>query len=80
MLKNFKPHKEPVKWSLLYGLTAGVTSALVLTVNHYVQHREFAWIGIISGITVFLVSVGLGLYVRWYLKKERKRMPDQKKL
>ena len=73
MLKVFKPHKEPVRWGILHGLIAGITSALVLTVNHYVQHKEFAWVGIISGTTVFIVSVGTGFLVRWYLKKELKR-------
>lgn len=78
MLKDYKPHKEPVRWGILHGLIAGITSALVLTVNHYVQHKEFAWVGIISGTTAFIVSAGTGFPVRCYLNMELKRKLSKK--
>lgn len=70
MFKNFRPHKEPVKWGVQFGLIYGFTYALGWTIIHYVQHREFTWVGLISGIFALFVSVGLGVFIKWYQKKE----------
>jgi len=78
MLKDYKPHKEPIRWSIQFGLVFGFTYALVWTVIHYIQNQEFTWIGIISGIASFFAVVGLGYFIRWYQKKELKRKLSKK--
>jgi len=73
MFKNDDSRKEPVKWGVQFGLIYGFTYALGWTIIHYVQHREFTWVGLISGILAFFVSVGLGVFIKWYQKNELKK-------
>ncbi len=80
MFKNVDSRKEPVKWGVQFGLVYGLTYAIGRTIIHYVQHREFTWVGLISGILAFFVSVGLGFFILWYQKKELKRKQYKNRL
>lgn len=50
MFKIVDSLKEPVKWGVQFGLIYGFTYALGWTIIHYVQYREFTWVGLISGL------------------------------
>ncbi|MBW6464688.1 MAG: hypothetical protein SCJ94_10120 [Bacillota bacterium] len=80
MFKYHRPHKEPVKWGVQFGLIYGFTYALGWTIIHYVQHREFTWVGLISGILAFFISVGLGVFIKWYQQNELKKGRDKNEL